>query len=365
MRVLCVLAVLLCAFSCKERAGNMETAETILFDEKHIGAIADLVADVEFVALEDTAASFTKEPSQVVVDDGRIYIRDMYTHKIIVFAADGTFLFALDKRGRGPQEYLEIKSFAIDDTSIYCIDNYKNKLMVYDKLSGDFVREMDLPVVASDIYVADNGDFLLTAAPYGGSFSLKQTPHRIFVTDRELEIKERLLPFGEVDDDPIDKRSYFTAGRGDIYFQAGMNDYFYSFSKSDLSGPRVFSVDFGSNRVPDKYRDDYQESLQYRFMHETPFVTDDYIVFDINYDEYFEVFVYDRKSGDWYMNDAHGRHNFILPVKYVEGKTVYSVLTEGLDSYRELVDNGFNRASPEVEQHLANDGNVLVKYRLK
>ena len=219
LRVLCVSAVSLCAFSCKERAGDMETAETILFDEKHIGAIADLVADVEFVALEDTAASFTKEPSQVVVDDGRIYIRDMYTHKIIVFAADGTFLFALDKRGRGPQDYLEIKSFAIDDTSIYCIDNYKNKLMVYDKLSGDFVREMDLSVVASDIYVADNGDFLLTAAPYGGSFSLKQTPHRIFVTDRELEIKERLLPFGEVDDDPIDKRSYFTVGPATYIFR--------------------------------------------------------------------------------------------------------------------------------------------------
>lgn len=357
-------AVLLWTLSCTRKTPEIKVDETIIFSDRNIGNIADLISSVEFIPLENAKKAFMREPSQVIIEGGQVVVRDMYTHKVVVFSENGNYLFSIDRKGRGPQEYLELKNFAFDDESFYFIDNYTNKLRLYDRHTGGYKGEMNLPIVADDIEILDNGDFLLTVAPYGGKFDIKQSRSRIFITNNNLKIKEEMLSYPEGADDPIDKRYYFTEDKDNIYFQAGMDDRFYSFSKSDPSLRKAYFVDFGQKKVPDEFRNDYDASLPYRFMHETPYVTDNYMVFDINYDDYFEVFVYNRETGKWYMNDDKARHNFVLPVKYVQDKTIYSAIYEGFDSYMQLVENGFNRASPEIEEHMKNSGMVLVKYTL-
>lgn len=352
-------------YSCKKQESVLVVDEIISYSERNIGDIAELIENVEFIPLEDSELALLRDASKIVVDQNRIYVHDRRINKLVIFNEIGDFLFSIDKKGAGPEEYIELKNFAVDDSLFYFIDNYTNKLRFYDKFSGLYKGKYDLPFVVDDVEIFDNGDFLFCVSPYGGEFNLNQTPHRIFITDNTLNIKERFLGYEKKHDDPIDKQFYFNKDNDYIYFNVAMQDYIYSFSKSGLLEYKTLSIDFGDKVIPDEYRNDFEASSPYRFLYETPYFIDEYILFDINAGEYLEVFIYDKKTKRWYMNNPTDRNNYILPVRYAQGKHIYSLLFEGFDSYHDLVKNGFNRASFEVEEHIKNEGWVLVKYTLK
>ena len=144
---------------------NIKIDRTIVFDHSSDSLIATSVRSVDYILLEDVKESAFSEINKLVMKNGNIYIGDFRNHKIVVFDLAGNFKFAIDRKGRGPQEYLEIKNFAVDDHSIYVIDNYRHILYVYDSRSGKYLNKKKLPVVVWDVECFDNGDFLFAVAP--------------------------------------------------------------------------------------------------------------------------------------------------------------------------------------------------------
>ncbi len=166
-----------------------------MFDRFPDSLIATSVRSVDYILLEDVKESAFSEINKLVMKNGNIYIGDFRNHKIVVFDLAGNFKFAIDRKGRGPQEYLEIKNFAVDDHSIYVIDNYRHILYVYDSRSGKYLNKKKLPVVVWDVECFDNGDFLFAFAPPlpGGSLSDKQSPHRLFCYGFQLPHKTQVV----------------------------------------------------------------------------------------------------------------------------------------------------------------------------
>lgn len=64
---------------------------------------------------------------------------------------NGKLCFVLDRQGRGPGEYLEVKSFTVDADNLYVLDNIGKKLLAYDPLTGEYKASREMPIVAWDV----------------------------------------------------------------------------------------------------------------------------------------------------------------------------------------------------------------------
>ena len=343
---------------------NVRIDRTIMFDRFPDSLIATSVRSVEYILLEDVKESAFSEINKLVMKNGNIYIGDFRNHKIVVFDLAGNFKFAIDRKGRGPQEYLEIKNFAVDDHSIYVIDNYRHILYVYDSRSGKYLNKKKLPVVVWDVECFDNGDFLFAFAPLpGGSLSGKQSPHRLFVMDSNCRIKRRLFTYSE--EDPIGKQTYFSTTEDRIVFHSCGSDVFTVFSKNNADTMFNIAVDFGPNKIPRDSRGDIHAINEngYHYLYGTPVMCRDYIALEVSIGDFLDCFLYDGKNGGITVNSAESSFKCLwFPLCSYNDK--YVCFLAGDDSYKSLVADGFERAEPVVEEHLVNGGGVLVLYTM-
>lgn len=82
-------------------------------------------------SLETTKESIFAEPSKVLVNKNNFYIYDLSLQQILSFNHEGKFLGKLDKKGKGPEEYLDLRDFQIIDNKLISILTY-DKVMYYD-----------------------------------------------------------------------------------------------------------------------------------------------------------------------------------------------------------------------------------------
>ena len=119
-------------------------------DARHKVSVFDIFERVELIPLETTDESIFNHVTILIYHDGVLYIFDAIGEKILAFDLTGKFLFKIDDRGQGPQEYLHINGFEIDSqrNKILVLDPFLNSLIEYD-LNGRFVRRTRLPEITN------------------------------------------------------------------------------------------------------------------------------------------------------------------------------------------------------------------------
>ena len=80
----------------------------------------DFVESVSYLLLESNKESMFKGIDKILLKSV-IYIADYRLKKIIAYNQDGAVRFVLDRFGRGPGEYLDIKSFAVNGSELYIL----------------------------------------------------------------------------------------------------------------------------------------------------------------------------------------------------------------------------------------------------
>lgn len=121
----CVLA------SCSEKVPVLDYVAELGFRTTDTLFMKDRVADIDFLPLGMEEDAVFAKPDKVVFKNDRIYILDVRYRRIIVYdAATGNVDFVINRRGRGPGEYLEIRNFAVDCENVYTVDNYTGKVNV-------------------------------------------------------------------------------------------------------------------------------------------------------------------------------------------------------------------------------------------
>ena len=129
MRKLSIILILFLAASCKSDIPQTKADQTISFLPAKNEFISSLVDSIQYLKLENVEEAFISHINKVIAKGDKIFIGDLRLPKIVVYDTNGIFQYALDKKGRGPEEYLDIKSFAVDSAYIYIIDNYKGTLL--------------------------------------------------------------------------------------------------------------------------------------------------------------------------------------------------------------------------------------------
>ncbi len=162
--------------------------------------VKDWVQDVEVIPLETSDKALVGIVDGVIATDSNIIIYDWrQTHRVFIFNRDGTHRATINRRGRGPQEYMRLGHVAIlpDNQTLAIRDNGGQKVL-YFSLDGHFISSMPKGFRFSSMEYLDENN--VVCATYGGGESdpgLQEYENRtdlLYFTDKEFEIKGSTMP---------------------------------------------------------------------------------------------------------------------------------------------------------------------------
>lgn len=132
------LCIVLCA--CNESKQDYTNVKTSTVDYanckiKSLDEIPlDILGEKRFVLLDNNNPDcFLSFISKVVTNNNYIFTLDPNLYKIAVFDNKGKAITTIGKRGQGPEEYLSITDFSIDNAgNIFFIDGVLDELFIFD-----------------------------------------------------------------------------------------------------------------------------------------------------------------------------------------------------------------------------------------
>ena len=166
-RVLLVFcAIIVIASSCSI-ADNGSDSESIPFNKLQVTSYDDILEDLfgnmEYTVLKtDSTEYMFTSPQKIVYKDNTFYIHDWVNprnSKVVAFDNKGNPVLSLNKRGRGPGEYLQISDFDIDDNKdLWIVDGQDDVLLHYSD-DCSFIDSKKLPFEVNYIKCINDGMF--------------------------------------------------------------------------------------------------------------------------------------------------------------------------------------------------------------
>lgn len=365
IRILLVYLFLLLVISCStESPSTKSSQENIKLKNISELNISDIVDSIHTVILENYNEIILGDIDKIRIVDSIIYIGDFSSNVITAFNWDGSYRFNIDHIGQGPGEYAAIKSFAVDNKYLYVIDNWTGKLIKYDATNGNYLNDIKMPFVAWDIEVIDSNKLLFTYVPMPGANLLnKQPPYRLFITDLELNIKEKMLEFSFDNPDIIGQKLYFTEYNKNIVFGSLFFDGFTIIDK-ETNNLRTINIDFDNSLIKQN-NINLHDINKYQFLTAPPFMCNHYIYMSINDNGLIKDCLYDTQTKNLLYNSHKHAKNFFLPIIGTTNDYFIATLSE-IDVYQNLKKYGFNISdSTKIEKALDKEGTVLFFYKLK
>lgn len=102
---------------------------------------------VEIIKLETSPVSLISNINRIEMNDSIIFVSEF--GKLYTFTREGKFVSQISRKGEGPEEYIVLSSFYIDNKKqqVTIIDNYKNVLINYD-FYGKYLSTVSVPAVS-------------------------------------------------------------------------------------------------------------------------------------------------------------------------------------------------------------------------
>ena len=150
--ILVLLSILVASCGKENKDNNsVDNVETISFQKHYQEKIpfSFFVDTIELIPLETTDDNLIGEVNRIICKNNRYYIRSTNGHqngKIFVFDQQGNYLWKLDRRGEGPEEYINLEDFAIQNEKIYAASFHN--IQVYDSV-GNHLKKIDIDNLAS------------------------------------------------------------------------------------------------------------------------------------------------------------------------------------------------------------------------
>lgn len=106
--------------------------------------VSDMFSEIRYLKLESPEGVHLSDVTQLEVLDDRIFLLDDYgSRNVLVFNMQGQFIHEFKPTGIGPGEFINPRSFALDEKSnriiIYC--NASMRLISYDLSTYTYVTE--------------------------------------------------------------------------------------------------------------------------------------------------------------------------------------------------------------------------------
>jgi len=295
------------------------------------------------------------------IANNRIFVLDVMLRKLVSFDFNGKGLGAVGSRGQGPEEYLRIHDFCLNNVgNIFLMDGTtgKRKLLVFDN-DFKFVSVQPLPFSANYVHRLDNEKFLFALNSWNKE---NDASTQIVITNDKLETEKAYLQFDEfVDENFVIGISTFTCFGDKILYHRTIDNFVYEFSKGG-EPLKIYFFDFGSRDVPNNVRKNIEENLdefeRYSCIRNIVLINDKYIA-GVLYDERKnKPFIIDRIENCLYV--INRQEKGIRDMLWCFENNLISCLYPG------MYDNiQFSHLPQDVKEHLEHDDFVLCLYELK
>jgi hypothetical protein len=97
---------------------------------------SDIVSEMRYIALETTDSSLLDdiEYCKIIQQDEYIFIQyaHQYNHWLYMFDNNGKYIRQIGKQGQGPNEYIHLYNFDIDNDTVYLYDGARRRILFYD-----------------------------------------------------------------------------------------------------------------------------------------------------------------------------------------------------------------------------------------
>jgi hypothetical protein len=143
-KVIIALVTVVFIFSCNnstEQADNVIEKPELIFpvtididgamNNQDTMLLSDFTDEIYYVKIKPPTGLFLKIIRDVQIVNDTIYVFEGTINKIIAFDMDGNYIKTIGKIGRGPNEYISLRSFYVDESNSY--------LLFYTS-SGDILR---------------------------------------------------------------------------------------------------------------------------------------------------------------------------------------------------------------------------------
>lgn len=152
MRKIIAAVLLLSVVSCSKQENKSGTAVVVDMypsksDQPNLEPnikLSDFVDSVKYLRLETTPECVMGRAYKTYFIDDKIVVADLSVASVFIFDSNGKYLRKIARKGRGPQEYIEVGDMLFDYQTkqiiVYCFRTHK--MLFYD-LNGEFVRKID------------------------------------------------------------------------------------------------------------------------------------------------------------------------------------------------------------------------------
>ncbi len=203
--------------------------------------LTDLIQEVEFIRLEETAESLLGNVQDVhIVGDKFVFMGDTFKGNIFVFDNQGKLINRINNKGNGPGQYSWLTDLWIEGDLIAIFDCFQKAIKKY-QVNGDYVSERKFDYAASHVIGKGNDYFL----DMNYEVIDDQSRDNLFRLDQEMNVKSRYFPFeGNEKGLLTNYPSFFNYKQSIIYSQPS-SDIVYLY-KEDKFVPFV-QFDFGDD----------------------------------------------------------------------------------------------------------------------
>lgn len=361
-RIFFIFTLLLCFLGCKEKPKEFDIPSFDLMSNLQKAKLSDFVDSVQYIPLETNDSSLIGSISRVIATSHYIFIGDRVTNSVLVFSKQGEFLNKIYRQGRGPEEYVRLYDFDVNekDSSIYFYCG--SKIQIYDYM-GIYKQTIPIKTSVSPISIAVSTNSIYFSTNYN-TCNDKQPYNSIFINPNGKVI-ERTSPYsteiaGQINYSP---RLYFRFYNDTLLYFNNFENVIYEYSEGH-STPK-FKMTFGKYELPHINANNIGKLLQTRF-HDYALP---YNIARIN-DKYYLLFLINDNR---YMSIIYPETNSIQTINISEGLEYDNSLTEHFLDFNCIENNSFVTYyewsdTPELfsKLQLPDDYNpIIVFYHIK
>ena len=336
-------------FSSFKRIETNSIPESILKNESYV-KLDGSFDDIQFQSMDI-----------LKIADNRIFVLDVMLRKLVAFDFNGKGLGKVGSRGQGPEEYLRIHDFCVNNTgNIYLMDGTSGnrKLFAFNK---DFklVSVQPLPFSVNYVHQLDNEKFLFALNSWNDD---ENASTQILLTNDKLETEKSYLQFDEyVDDNFVIGSGTFTGFGDRILYHRTIDNFVYEFS--DEGKPlKTYFFDFGSRDVPNNARKNIEEHWdefeRYSCISNIVLINNKYIAGVLFDERKSKPFIVDRLENCLYI--INRQEKGFRDMLWCYENNLISCLYPGM--YADIQSSDLPQ---DVQDHLANEDFVLCLYELK
>ncbi|UZR97732.1 6-bladed beta-propeller [Chondrinema litorale] len=239
------LIVLSCTKKPNESIDNKLKTYSINNTSESVIPWNSLIQEIKFIPLETTPNSLVSEVDHLIIDNGNIYIQNFH-NQVLQFSEDGKFKGQIGRKGRGPEEYLNVMDFQIRNNYVLILDS--KSIRKYDTY-GNYISKLtwgkaeDIQLYANRFCYFNDNKYYLWNSSLDGTPAEQDCYLLHQVTDGK--ITKSLLP---TQFSGMANHRFYSMPNGNYHIRPTQYDNtVYELSADTLI--KAYQIDFGENNV--------------------------------------------------------------------------------------------------------------------